>query len=81
MAERKSKDRRFEVLVSFDGLDKGERFTGPADDWTTRHVETGYLLDVTDAPTAAEAQAGAEPPEADPQRVEEAKNAGEVSQG
>lgn len=59
-------DRTFEVLVSFDGLDKGERFdvdsSGAA--WAKQHVETGYLRDVTKEPT-----------------VEEAQNAGDVGQG
>lgn len=81
MAERKTKDRRYEVLVSFNGLDKGDRFTSPADDWAGTHVTSGYLRDVTDEPTAAEALAGAEPPEADAEKVEEAKGGGPVSQG
>lgn len=47
---RKMKPRTFEVLVSFDGLDKGDRFTQEADDlgWATQHVESGYLRDVTE---------------------------------
>lgn len=40
----------FEVVVSFDGLNKGEVFTQPADDmaWALRNVETGYLRVVTE---------------------------------
>jgi len=55
MAEaRKTKARKFEVLNSFDGLDKGEVFT--ADDaaglaWAGQHAETGYLRDVTEEDT------------------------------
>lgn len=50
MVSRKSGKRTFEVLVSFSGLDKGDRFTQDADDlgWATQHVETGYLRDVTE---------------------------------
>lgn len=35
----------FEVVVSFDGLNKGERFSLSAADmaWALKHVETGYL--------------------------------------
>jgi len=42
--------RTFEVLVSFSNLDVGDRFTQDADDlgWATRHVETGYIRDVTE---------------------------------
>lgn len=51
-------DRTYEVLMSFDGLDKAERFavdrSGQA--WARQHVETGYLRDVTEEPTAEEAQ-------------------------
>ena len=67
MAIRKTTEPRvFEVLVSFDGLNKGERFSQRADDlgWATMHVENGYLQDVTEEPT-----------------TEEAQNAGEVGQG
>ena len=81
MTERKSKTRTFEVLVSFDGLEKGDTFPATPDTWSERHVSTGYLRDVTDEPPAAAALAGAEPPVADPARVEEAKNAGEVGKG
>jgi hypothetical protein len=82
MAERgKSKERRYEVLISFDGLDKGDRFTATPNDWADTHVTSGYLRDVTDEPTAAEALAGAEPPEADPKKVEGAQHGGAVSQG
>lgn len=83
MPERKTKDRRFEVLISFSGLDKGDRFTQEGNDlgWAQQHVDSGYLRDVTDEPTAAEALAGAEPPEADAEKVEEAKHGGAVGQG
>jgi hypothetical protein len=60
------KSRTFEVLVSFDGLDRGERFTQDEGDmgWAAQHVENGYLRDVTGEPT-----------------TEEAQNAGPVGQG
>jgi len=47
---RKAKQRVFEVLVSFDGLNKGERFSQEPDDlgWALQRVESGYLQDVTD---------------------------------
>ena len=47
--------RTFEVLVSFDGLDKGERFMQDGDDvdWAMRHVQTGYLRDVTEGASDA----------------------------
>lgn len=43
--KRQEKPTVFEVVVSFDGLNKGEVFTQPADDmgWALQHVETGYL--------------------------------------
>lgn len=44
-------DRTFEVLVSFDGLDKGDRFTATDEGyvaWAMQHAETGYLRDVTE---------------------------------
>lgn len=78
---RAARERRFEVLVSFDGLDKGDRFSHAPNDWTGTHVNSGYLRDVTDEPTAAEALAGAEPPEVDPEKVEEAQRGGAVGQG
>lgn len=43
--------RSYEVLVSFSGLDKGDRFTAVDEGyvaWATSHVETGYLRDVTE---------------------------------
>ena len=41
--------RMFEVLVSFSGLDVGERFTLNADDpWAAQHVGSGYLRDVAE---------------------------------
>lgn len=63
---RKTEVRTFEVLVSFSGLNRGERFTQDPDDlgWALMHAETGYLRDVTGDPT-----------------VEEIQNAGEVGQG
>lgn len=47
---RKAGPRKFEVLVSFDGLEKGEVFSqeGHDLDWANQHVETGYLRDVTE---------------------------------
>jgi hypothetical protein len=47
---RKAQPRTFEVLISFNGLDKGDRFTQDADDlgWAVQHVESGYLRDVTE---------------------------------
>ncbi len=47
---RKTQSRTFEVLVSFSGLDVGDRFKQDADDlgWATQHAETGYLRDVTE---------------------------------
>lgn len=46
---RKTQPRRFEVLVSFSGLNVGDRFSQDADDlgWATQHVQTGYLRDMT----------------------------------
>ncbi len=47
---RKTSTRTYEVLVSFNGLNLGERFTQEPDDlgWALQHVETGYLRDVTE---------------------------------
>lgn len=47
---RRGAPRTFEVLVSFSGLDVGDRFTQDADDlgWATQHVQSGYLRDVTE---------------------------------
>lgn len=55
---RKTGARKFEVLVSFNGLDKGDIFSQDADElgWATMHVENGYLRDVTGEPTVEEAQ-------------------------
>jgi hypothetical protein len=36
-------ERRYEVVVSFHNLDKGEVFTSETDDWTKHAVEQGYL--------------------------------------
>jgi len=58
---RKAQPRTFEVVVSFDGLDAGERFSQQPDElaWAMRHVKTGYLRDVTEeAPDAGEAGQG-----------------------
>lgn len=77
---KKSKERTFEVRNSFDGLNAGERFSQEPDGWSEQHVATGYLADVTDEPTALEAQGG-EAPQAAPERVEEASHAGEQRQG
>jgi hypothetical protein len=41
--------RTFEVLVSFSGLNVGERFTlNAGDPWAAQHMGTGYLRDVTE---------------------------------
>lgn len=48
---RKTVTRTYEVLVSFSGLDKGERFSTTDEgmtNWATGHAETGYLRDVTE---------------------------------
>jgi hypothetical protein len=47
---RRTGKRTFEVLVSFSGLDVGDRFAQDADDlgWAMQHVESGYLRDVTE---------------------------------
>jgi hypothetical protein len=54
--------RMFEVLVSFDGLDKGDRFTASdegMDTWAAGHAETGYLRDVTEeAPDEQRSEVG-----------------------
>ena len=46
---RRTDVRRYKVLVSFDGLDKGDEFnSGPEfHSWALTHVENGYLQDVT----------------------------------
>jgi len=52
VSTRNEKVRTFEVLVSFSGLDKGDRFTDeawdPASNWADQHVATGYLREVTE---------------------------------
>jgi hypothetical protein len=50
VAGRKVTPRKFEVLVSFSGLDKGEVFTEDGDDlaWAAMHVQSGYLRDVSE---------------------------------
>ena len=47
----------FEVVVSFDGLNKGERFTQQPDNlgWALMHVENGYLK-IVGAPDGDEGQ-------------------------
>lgn len=47
--KRQGRPRVFEVVVSFDGLDKGEVFTQQPDDlgWALTHVASGYLRDIT----------------------------------
>jgi hypothetical protein len=79
---RKTKPRTYEVLVSFSGLNAGERFEQEGDDlaWAQQHVESGYLRDVTEEPTVAEAQGGVAP-QASEDRVEEAHGGGQERQG
>lgn len=50
---RKASPVKFEVLVSFNGLDKGGVFTQEGDDleWADKHVEAGYLRRVTEEDT------------------------------
>jgi hypothetical protein len=57
---RKTQPRMFEVLISFNGLDKGDRFTQDPDDlgWAVRHVETGYLRDVTEVDADVRGEVG-----------------------
>jgi hypothetical protein len=58
---RKTGKRTYEVLVSFNALDVGDRFTQDADDtgWATQHVDTGYLRDVTEeVPDAGRGEVG-----------------------
>jgi hypothetical protein len=81
MAGTSRKNRVYEVVVSFDALNRGERFSQPADNWSTMHTEHGYLRDVTDEPPASHAESGDAPPEAAPERVQEAKHAGETGKG
>lgn len=47
---RQEQPRVFEVLVSFDGLDKGGVFSVRPDElgWALQHAETGYLRDITE---------------------------------
>lgn len=59
-AKKTTKEHTFEVLVSFSGLNLGERFPHVPDGWTAQHVESGYLQDVTGEPTVEEAQHGGE---------------------
>ena len=65
MAEAKkaaSKVRRYEVLISFSALNKGDRFTDHAfdgaDQWAQQHVQTGYLREITEeeAPDAGQGE-------------------------
>jgi hypothetical protein len=57
---RKTGKRTYEVLVSFNALDVGDRFTQDAADlWATQHVDTGYLRDVTEeVPDAGRGEVG-----------------------
>lgn len=58
---RKKSTCKFEVLVSFSGLDKGDVFTQDADDlgWAAMHVQSGYLRDVTEEePDAGRSEVG-----------------------
>jgi hypothetical protein len=48
----------FEVLISFDGLDVGERFPQAPDEWTRHGAAMGYLKDLGEE--AADARSGAE---------------------
>lgn len=51
----KAKMQKFEVLISFDGLDKGDVFSMSENDpWALGHVESGYLRDVTTEEVAHE---------------------------
>jgi hypothetical protein len=51
--------RRFEVLVSFNGLDKGDTFTIFGDvDWEEHFVKVGYLREL--GKEASNAHQGAE---------------------
>jgi len=63
--------KEYEVLVSFDGLDKGDRFKADDDQWAQNHVASGYLRDVTGQPNTYRPTA----------EQMEALNAGDVSQG
>lgn len=57
-AKRQPGPRVFEVVVSFNALNKGERFSQqPGElEWALQHVRSGYLVDVTEeAPDAGEA--------------------------
>lgn len=80
---RKTKPRMFEVLISFDGLNAGERFDQEPDDlgWAMQHVENGYLRDVTDAPPAYVAQGLHASAEVPADRVQEAQHGSEERTG
>jgi hypothetical protein len=45
---RRTSRHRYEVLVSFDGLNLGEQFPMDAEDqgWAQQHVDSGYLRDL-----------------------------------
>lgn len=61
MATRKTERRTFEVLISFDALDVGERFTqGPEDfGWAQVRVDAGYLREVKEeAPDGGGSEVG-----------------------
>jgi hypothetical protein len=59
-AKKQTEPVVFEVVVSFDALDVGERFTQQPDDmgWALMHVENGYLRVVEEAPDAGEVSTG-----------------------
>lgn len=56
--------RTFEVLISHDGLDKGERFTQEVDDlgYAQPRVDAGYLRDVTQEVTHGHGEGGGRQP-------------------
>lgn len=48
MVTRRTGKTWFEVVVSFNGLDRGGVFSQDADDlgWALQHVESGYLREI-----------------------------------
>jgi hypothetical protein len=61
MAETKKEPakRTFEVLISFSGLDLGDRFTSTGDAaWEEQHVQSGYLREVTEGVADVRGEAG-----------------------
>jgi hypothetical protein len=58
---RETAKHTYEVLVSFSGLNLGDRFTQDAGDldWAKQHVESGYLREVTEEdPDAGRGEVG-----------------------